>query len=1099
MPNAPDLHAHSTFSAYDGMGSPRAVVERAVELGWGGVVLTEHGHMMSAPALYREAKQAGIKPLAGVEMYVVPDHLLIDGDKEVLKERRHLTVLALNFEGYQNLVAWTSASMKRPWYYNGPRISLDKMIEIAPHGLHHNVILSGCMGGELCQCLVTLDGDAPYAAASYIEACKAAFPHFYIELQNHTHAKFLDKGLTNYEEMVATQAMMRDKLLALALDLNVPVVLTNDSHFQTTGQRKAHIAMLARKQWRRARDAHEGATGESQAAGFAAQYAYWASYLRSMEALAETLPSWAAKESIQSIHDIVEESDLVLDPLDKFSYAVPRSGYDDPVTEVRRRSKARLKSMVARYGEAAQERFEYELEAMKEFAHYLCLVSDVVRMARDSGIYTWTRGSAANSLVCYCLRIHEIDPIHYRLMFERFVNPARKKLPDIDIDMEKHRRDDVARMITEHLAVLEGEGNVRAICTYSTVSNRAAFRLMAEAAGVGEERIDQLAKLLPQMIDSGLVTDDEEAYELLKEEFPDLYDLVENVFDAVGNISQHACAYALGTEERPLSQWVPEYLIGSSDALVTQYNMKWIEELGFLKLDLLKLETLAIMHNIARMLGKDMRWLDQIMQTAPGVYDDQDEATYALIQEGRTEGVHTLQGTTQRRGGIEVAPESDHDMVAAQALYRPSGTRTGLDKAFVKRRHGREDWQSINEFVGQYLDETFGIAIYQEQIMEMGAGLGMSGEEIDDLYKAIKTAKGIGRGAKELFEAFEPTFRKYASKAMPEAEADELWKEWEKLQGYTFNRGHATSYAILALKMAWLKAHYPQEFYVAVLDRHPNNPRYLAAAMSDGFTFEAPDVNASGGSYARGSTDKSIRIGLARVKGIGPSAVQAIVRNQPFASVDDLRERTPGQSLKRPGIEALQRVGALESLGINGDKDDLADFLLMEFIPRKPTAFKGCKPKMPPRIGGSWQFLGLERGLKITHGKSFCAKRFWVPPVGKEKSIFTTKTSATGAYDAHLLTVVDENGIPFDLIVSTAKEAESKLIQILHKKAQGAVICAEGQISMPFLRGGNTGFKLWGLVGAEQGEPQIWHVPEDVPKMVTYLADQKRSQRRRAA
>lgn len=1093
MPTACDLHVHSTFSTYDGMGSPKAVVARAVELGWGAVALTEHGWLGSAPVLYQEAKKAGIKPIIGCEMYVTPDDELRDGDKSVLKERRHLTVLALSFEGYENLVTWANASMERPLYYNGPRISLERMIDLAKWPLHHNVILSGCLGGELCQCLLHGNGNADYAAESLVGAMAVAFPNFYIEIQNHEHAKFMERGLSAYEGMVASQAVVREKLLGLASTFDVPVIVTNDSHFQTQEQRRAHMAMLARKQWRKATEAHHDKTPDAQLNTFAEHYAYWVSYMRPMEKVAGTLPRWAEKQAIQSIHDIVEESDVRLDPLDKFSYSVPRSGHHDPVAEVRRRAKARLKSMVARHGKVAAERFEYELNAMKDFADYLVLVSDVVRMARRSGIYTWTRGSAANSLVCYCLKIHDIDPIHYRLMFERFVNPERMKLPDIDLDIEGHRRDDVVRMVMEHMTEIEGDNNVRGICAFSTVSNRAAFRLMAEANGVPKERIDELAKILPQIIDSGLVTSDEEAYEILKDEYPDLYELVTNVFDSIGNITQHACAFVVGTKERPLESWVPNYRIGSSNALVTQYNMKSIEELGFLKLDLLKLDTLSIMHSVARMLGKDIRWLDEIMSSEVGIYDTEDTETFTLLREGRTEGVHSMQGATQRRGCIEVGVESDDDLVAIQGLYRPSGTRTGLDKAFVNRKHGREEWSSVNELAAKFLDETYGIAIFQEQIMEMGADMGMTGAEIDDLYKAIKTAKGAGRGAKELFEAFEPTFRKYADKLMPKDEADELWAEWDKLQGYTFNRGHATSYAILALKTAWLKAHYPQEFFVALLDRYPDNPRYLAAAIADGFRFEVPDVNASGGSFARGSDDKSIRIGLSKIKGLGPGAVSEITRNQPFASVEDLRERTSGQRVKQPTIDALAAVGALQSLGIKGEEEDETDFALMKFIPRKPKAFKGCKPQFKRNRGGKWEFIGLERGVSVAVGKTFCAKLFWIPP----EADFSMKTSSTGKVNAYLLTVVDENGIPFDLIVPDIerKENEVKLIKLLAKKGTGTVICAEGQISMPFLRGGNTGFKLWGIAGAEQGNTNIWHADEDLAKAIAYLADQKRRNR----
>lgn len=1083
MTNAPDLHVHSMFSTYDGMGNPQAIVDRAVELGWGAVALTEHGWLGSAPWLYSAAKKAGIKPIIGCEMYVTPEDFLVDGDKEVLKQRRHLTALALSYEGYVNLVHWVNESMQRPNYYNGPRISLDRMAEIAPHPLEHNVILSGCMGGELCQCLLHSEG-TNIAAPLYLQQMADLFPNFYVELMNHGYYKFMDRGLVEYENLIVQQTKVRKELLVLASQMNLPVIVTNDSHFQSQSQRKPHIAMLARKGNKQKRET---------SANFTDHYFYWMNYMRSMEQVADELPKWAAEQSIQSIHDIVEQANVTLEPLDNFSYTMPKSAYDDPVYEVRRRCRARLKSMAQRHGQEALDRFEYEMSAMEDFADYLLIYSDIVRMARSQGIYTWTRGSAANSLVCYCLKIHEIDPIHYRLLFDRFVNPARAKFPDVDIDIEAPRQKDVARMVSEYLAEIEGEGNMLSICTYSTLANRNAFRMAAEAAGVPEEKIEEYSKLLPQMIDSGMVDSDEEAYEMVQEELGiDLYGNASAVFDSLGSISQHACAFVIGTRARPLSDWVPRYRIGSSDAVVTQYNMKWIEELGYQKLDLLKLDTLSIMHHIARTLGKDMDWLEKVGQSEPGIYAVDDKAVYEMLRAGKTEGVHSMQGKTQRRGCMEVGVESDDDLVAVQALYRPSGTRTGLDKTFVNRKFEREDWESTNKLVGSFLDETFGIAIYQEQIMEMGFAMGMTGAEIDDLYKAIKTAKGVGRGARELFEKFEPTYRKYADKLWPKREADEVWAEWEKLQGYTFNRGHATSYAILALKTALLKAHYPQEFYIALLDHYPGNPRYLAAALADGFKFEPPDINTSTAGFSKGSDDKSIRVGFIRVAGIGPGAAGELVRNQPFASVEDIRERTHGSRVRTPTLEALRAVGALESLGIRGDNDDVTEYRLLSMVLRRPLAFKGCKPSLGRRSpNAKWKFNGLMSGVDITEGKSFGAKLFWIPP----DAAFATRTSPNGMYNAHMLNVVDTNGIPFDLTCGTSKAHESEMILAL-AACPGAVVCAEGQIGMPFERGANTTFRFWGVTGAEQNNPQLWHAPVEAAEYIAKEAIAKSRERR---
>jgi DNA polymerase-3 subunit alpha len=782
--NAPDLHVHSGHSIYDGLGSPKAVVDRAVELGWSAVCLTEHGHLASAAALYAAAQAARVKPIIGCELYVVPDDSLIDGDKSVMSDTRHLTVLALSYEGYQNLITWNDFAMQRPNFYGKPRISLEKMAEVAEHGLHHNVVLSGCLGGELCQCLLHANGNARQLGLMYLEAARDIFPNFYIEVQNQAIAKFDDESFTSYFQMNVNQRAANDHLLALAKELSIPVIVTNDSHYQNVQQRKPHMAMLARKQWRRSRDAHEAQTRDSTVSEFATQYVQYGAYMRSMESIAETLPDWARDQAIESIKEIVAEADVHLDPLDKFVYALPRSRSDDPIAEVRRRSRGRLKTMVERHGQVALDRFEYELSALKDFSHYLLIYADIIKMARSQGTYTWTRGSGIASLVLYCLGVHQIDPIHYDLLFERFVNPARVKFPDVDLDIEANRRDDVAKMVSDYMRELGQE--VYAICTYSTLSNRNTFRLMAEAAGVDKERIDELAKLLPQMIDSGMVSSDEEAYEILREEYGlDLHSDASAIFDTIGGFSQHACAFVIGTEDRKLSDWVPTYRIASSDALVTQYNMKWIENMGFLKLDLLKLDTLSILHGVARRLGKDMDWIDSLGRSAPGVYDEPHPAAMKRLAEGRTDGIFTFQGGTQRRGCMEVKPETTQDLIAIQALYRPGATRTGNDKKFVARRRGAEEWKAPHELAAKRWNETYGIPIFQEQIMELAFDMGMTGEEVDDLYRAIKLAKGVGRGAAEAFEKFEPTFRKYTKGVMPEEAADAIWTEFDRMQGYS--------------------------------------------------------------------------------------------------------------------------------------------------------------------------------------------------------------------------------------------------------------------------------------------------------------------------
>jgi DNA polymerase III alpha subunit len=770
VPPACDLHQHSGFSVYDGLGSPSAIVDRAVELGWDAVGLTDHGWMGGAIPFYKAAKKAGIKPIIGCEMYVVGEDDLVDGDKEVLKERRHLTVLALSREGYENLVKWVTESMIRPAYYNGARISVERMVETAAHGLHHNVVFSGCLNGECCQCLLSGNGTGEMAAEMYLRSMVDAFPNFFVEVMNHEAERFMGQGFGSYEQMVANEAQARDKLLTLAQKLSIPVIVTNDSHYRSVQQRRPHLAMLARKQWRRGKEAHQEVTHNSTSDAFAAEYIYWTLYQRPMEPIAASLPAWAEKQSIESIRSIVEEADIRLDPLDSKgpSYTMPRSPYVDPVAEVRRRSMRRMKTMMARHGQAAIDRFDYELGAMEKFSHYLLIYSDIVAMARSQGILTWTRGSACASLVCYCLGIHQIDPIHYQLLFERFVNPARAKMPDVDIDIEAHRRDDVARMVREYMAELGQD--IMAICTHSTLSNRNSFRLMAEAAGVPKERIDELARLLPQMIDSGMVGSEEEAYEQVREELGiDLHEDASAIFDTIGGVSQHACAFVIGTKERPLSSWIPTYLIGSSNALVTQYDMKAIEDLGYYQARLAQARH-ALDHALGRSATRARPGVGRVARAvrAGDLRRQRTGHFRAVVQWSHRRRLH-LPGrhaaSRRDRGAAEDDRRPHHDPGALPAGYDALGDRQAVCASSFRSGAVGAHQCIHREEMGQ---DTLGLPFFQEQIMELGFDIGMTGEEVDDLYKAIKLAKGVGRGAQEAFEAFEPTF--YDTRTQGDAE-----------------------------------------------------------------------------------------------------------------------------------------------------------------------------------------------------------------------------------------------------------------------------------------------------------------------------------------
>ena len=1096
--NACDLHVHSTFSTQDGLGDPKSVVKRAKELGWGAVALTEHGWMGSAPFLYKEARKQKIKPILGCELYVVPPEAYGQRKPEFRTASHHLTVLALNVEGYHNLVRWTSLAMQPDNYYYRSRISLEAMVDSAPYPLRNNVILSGCMGGELCQCLLADTPTSMLEAQLYVEMLKAQFPNFYIELQSHQHDKFMGGGFTRYEEMVAQQTSTLARLVSLAESTDTPTVLTNDSHFQSSKQRQAHIAMMSRRKWHKGdEDKHQSDSGEMS--GFLKDYIYFTNYMQPLEDIADAaLPVSVRDSAIENVHSIVAEVDIQLDPIDNFNYSLPFSGYEDPIQEIRTRCKVRLDELRKKHGRdgGVDYRFEREIGAMGDFAHYLLLMARILNEATEQGILTSLRGSAANSIVCYCLGIHDIDSMEYMLAFERFVNPARKKFPDIDIDIESHRRDDFMKIVYDIMDdVGEGRENVRLMCTYSTLANRATFRLVAGALGMSEEKQDEVAKLLPQMIDSGLLGEDDDLFEALKEDYPELYELSSEVFDSVTKISQHACGFLVGTTERPLADWVPEFHIASSGNNVTQYNAAAAEMFGLVKWDFLKLETLSVMKKTMQQVGFGNAMLSDIPLD--------DAATYKMLREGKTAGVHSMQGKTQRRGCMEVQVDNIHDVVAVQALYRPSGTRTGFTDKFCARRRGEEAVSYPHDIVENILGITYGLPIYQEQVLEIGYAIGMTDLEVEQILSAIKVAKGVGRGAAEAFANLKPMFMRYAAKLMQEEDADNIWALFDAFQGYGFNRGHATAYAILAVRSAYLKCHYPAEFFSALLDVFPERQDYIASVRAEGFHFEAPDVNRSGGGFMKGETKNGIRLGLTKIDGVGPTAVREIERKQPFRSLDDMKERCSSTAINAGTVKRLGPIGALKGLGVRPTATDGEMLRLLGLLLDTPKAFdKIDEVVLPERPRSSWKFKGLVKDVYPTAGKAFVSKLFWIPDedytadtFGKPKKIIDFKATPWAQAKTNLLLAVDENGIPFEIQVNEKKEVESAMVKLIAKECQGKVICLDGRIVLPFMKEHPSGFSMWGVTGAEAGQPQMWEEDDNASAKLVKLAAIKSSQR----
>ena len=1056
-----DFHCHSTYSLLDGFGTPEDVAKRAVELGWSAACLTEHGWMGSAPSFYRACRENKIKPIIGCEFYVVSDEILGQRGKEFRWKYNHLTVIALSAEGYHNLVAWTSFSNQRENFYDKPLISLDAMEFLAPYPLHHNVVMSGCLSGELSSMLAQANGGGMSVGGMYVDSMKSLFPNFYIEVQNHEHPKFSGKLHAQYDDMCKREAGVRESLLKLAEQTSTPVVLTNDSHFQSPAQREMHLMMILQKK--------SHGQGRMQVSDYLNEYTYFRNYMQDMEALAER--TGLPREVTENAIAIGEEADIRLSPLDEFTYSIPTSGYSDPIKKIQRRCNARLDRLERKHGPAVRERFDHELRAMGEFSHYLLLMSDFIIAAHRQGILTNTRGSAANSLVCYCLRIHNVDPMPeaYNLLFSRFVNPARKKLPDIDIDIEKDRYEDFMRIVTDRMDELEGEGQVIQICNYGTFANRSSFRLIADALGVTKDEQDEITKLLPTMIDSGMVDEENDVYGALKHEYPEIYELASGVFDAIRNLSQHACGWVFGTKSRPLDQWIPQALIASSGSTVTAYNLKYLEEFGLVKGDFLRLRTLSVIQRCRRLLNQNAQSISDIPLDDP--------KTFEMLRDGRTEGVFTLQGKENRRGCMETEVETVEDVIKSVAIYRPALVREKKHDVYNRRRRGTEPVKYVHPIQKEILGPTFGVPVFQEQVMELCYSVGMSDAEVDDVYKAIKMAKGVGRGAKEAFANIKPGFSEACRRSgISDSQGAALWKDVEGSQGYGFNKGHATSYGILAVRAAYLKANYPAEFFTALLDVYPEKAKYIASARAEGFQFLVPCVNRSQSGFSLDRASGRIRVGLARVKGLGPAAVRDVLAGQPYSSYEDFRERTPRRTLNKTRLEILAAIGAFEDLGHRATASDLEQFQILSFTINKPKALRGITPKhMTKRESQSgWVHAGRERTAELTEIRQSVSKLFWIPPLA-EKDMLQQKASLWAQSKSYLLTAVDENGLPFQIICPEDRPAEVEILKYIATRLKDTAICFDGAVRQPFLPDGPLGFRFYSVTGASYDvDPQVF-------------------------
>ncbi len=877
------LHVHTEFSLLDGMCRISQLVVRAKELGMEALAITDHGTMHGIPRFYKEAKEAGIKPILGSEFY------LAYGDRTAKtaadKNYYHLVLLAKNNKGYHNLIQLSSRSHLEGFYYK-PRIDKE-LLEKYSEGL---VCLSACPSGEVPRLILENRYDEAREAALWY---KKTFENYYIEIQRHP--------MPDLEKINSV-------LIPMARELDIPLVATNDTHYLDKEDAPYHDLLLC--------IGTNALVSDEKRMKMEGEYFY----LKSPQEMAEAYQD--IPDAIENTAKIAEMCNVSLDfgRLHLPEIDIPKGKTPDEYL-----ADLCYEGLPVFYPDAGPEildRLKYELDVIKttEFANYFLVTWDIIRFVKEKGLYYGVRGSAASSIVLYCLGITALDPIRYKLVFERFLNIERKEMPDIDMDFQDDRREEVI----EYVVGKYGRDHVSQIITFGTLGAKAAVRDVGRALGMAYADVDRVAKVIPFSPHMTLDKAMEESSELKEMYSQDA--VVRNLVDAarkVEGLSRHASTHAAGVviSKDPLTDHVPLQRLSKENNLglvMTQYTMEDIAKIGLLKMDFLGLVNLNILGKACAVIKE---YTGQDIDPLAIPLDDQ--KTFELLAAGETVGVFQLEGTGMRRYIKELKPTVFSDIGAMVALYRP-GPMEQIPR-FIKSKHGLEPITYPHPALEPLLEETYGVIVYQEQVLFIAQTFsGYTLGQADILRKAM------GKKIAAVMQKQKANFVDGAMKNGYTREiADEVFALVEPFAGYAFNKAHATSYALIAYQTAYLKANYPVEYITAYLQAFCDVTEKVVTAVTEarhmGIEVLPPDINRSGANFeieqAKGGV-KKIRFGLAAIKNVGVAAVEPIVAerkaNGDYLSVEDLCRRAEGSSLNKRVMESLVKAGALDNMGDRG-------------------------------------------------------------------------------------------------------------------------------------------------------------------------------------
>lgn len=876
------LHVHSHYSLLDGLAKIDQLIEKAKEYNMPALALTDHGVMYGALEFYIKAKEAGIKPIIGAETYIAP-RTIYDKVAKIDTSPFHLTLLAKNYEGYLNLVQLITIANLEGYYYK-PRIDKNLLKQYSS-GL---IALSGCLQGEVSRLLLAGDFEkAERVAKEYAEIFDG---DFYLEIMD----------LPNIEE----QRIVNQQMIRLSKKTGIPLVATNDVHYLNPEDADIQDILLCLQ------------TGTTVDKKERMQMKQGNFSLRSPQEMREAFAE--IPEAIENTLKIAQKCDIEI-PLD--NVLLPHYQTPNNESHIDYLKKLAFEGLKKRYQgnipPEAEERLKYELSVIEEtrFASYFLIVADFVNWAKNNGIMVGPgRGSAAGSLVSYALRITEVNPLEHGLVFERFLNPQRIAMPDIDVDFPDNRREEVI----QYLVKKYNPENVAQIITFGTMAARAAVRDVGRVLGMPYSEVDKIAKVVPPNMplkESIHQVPELKQFYQSDEKIRRLLDIASKIEGVARHASTHAAGVVIAPQ--PLTNYLPlQRPQGDGKIHITQYSMYEIEKIGLLKMDILGLSNLTILENTLEIIeavhGEKIN-----LFTIPL----EDEKTYKLLSGGKTVGIFQLESKGMQRYLKQLKPTNFEDIISMVALYRPGPMESIPD--FIAAKHGKKKVTYLHPSLKPILESTYGVVVTQEQVLEIARKFaGFTYAEADILRKAV------GKKIKELLEEQKKKFIEGAIKTskVEKKLAEKVWNFIEPFARYGFNKSHATCYALIAYWTAYLKAHYPSAFMAALLNAEKNDVekvgKIIAECQRMGIAVLPPSVNESFSGFAVVPETGNIRYALSAIKNIGENVGKAIARerkkNGKYKSLEDFLKRVEAKYLNKKVLESLIKSGALDEFGERG-------------------------------------------------------------------------------------------------------------------------------------------------------------------------------------